>query len=170
MNFGGTVISVKTNTQIKKKQGGGTYNGYQLVFRNEAGEIKTIEKAMQSLTYTPSVADTLNNLKEDETFNGTMEKEDGFWNVKTLSKGDFVGDAAPTESAKKETYTPRSPAVGGKVVGSTYETPEERKLKQRLIVRQSSLNQAMIYFASGDISDALELAEKLEAWVYRGLE
>ncbi len=166
----GTVLDVKIDTDIKGRSK--TYKGYQVAYRTDAGEIRTLEKAMQSLTYTPSVREALQGLVVGDRFHAVLEKEGDFLNVKSLAKGDFSGSELPpqtsgAQSSSSSGYT-KAP---GKVVGNTYETPEERKLKQRLIVRQAAINQALEYSQDDvSINDILARAEHFENWVYRGLE
>lgn len=165
MNFGGTVVQIKLNTQIKKRAGG-TYVGYQLVYNNEAGELKTLEKAMASLKFTPSVADTLNNLAAGDEFNGTMEKDGQFWNVTSLSKGSFVGDVAVEKPAQAKNDSIGSSGARAKTVGRSDPV-------QKMIVRQNSLSNAVAYVGNGHnatVDEVIAIAEQFETWVFRGLE
>jgi phage-related minor tail protein len=62
-------------------------------------------------------------------------------------------------------------ATGGKVVGSTYETAEERKLKQMLIVKQSSIGSAIEYLKHDpanrfSISEVIDTAQAFVDYVY----
>lgn len=171
----GTVVDIGIDVDIKKRAGG-TYKGYRLSYKAPDGQIKTIEKAMQSLSFYPAVNDTLRQLAVGDEFTVSMEKNDaGFWDVKALSKGAFVSETNPSpiaQEGKPSETTGRKSSVGTKVT-STYETPEERKLKQRLIVRQSSFNQAVDFAADVMVlkrDEIFKLAEEIEAWVYRGLD
>jgi hypothetical protein len=90
-------------------------------------------------------------------FTVTKEKVNDFW---TWVKVDIMSDK-PTAAA------PTS-AAGYK---STYETPEERARRQVLIVRQSSLANAVAMLspgAKGSIKkeDVLVLAQQLSEWVF----
>ena len=64
------------------------------------------------------------------------------------------------------------PNVKGKVIGSNYETPEERARRQVYIIRQSSIASAINYFemlrpltVSPDVEDVIEVAKAFEAHV-----
>lgn len=169
-----TVVDKQINIDIKKRAGG-TYKGYQIVYRTPEGQIETLAKTMQSLKFSPSVEQAVNDLQIGDKFTVTQQKnENGFLDVVSITKGDFASDvpvSAP-DSAPVQTI---SRPVGGKVVGSNYETPEERKLKQRLIVRQAALNQALEYSrlcvdGPATQDEIKSYAEQFENWVYRGLE
>jgi hypothetical protein len=64
-----------------------------------------------------------------------------------------------------------APAAGGKVVGSTYETAEERKIKQLYIIKQSSISNAIDYLKHDpdnrfSISDVIDTAQAFVDYVY----
>ena len=46
----GTVVAVEIDVPVKKN-GGGTYQGWSLVYKDNTGEIKTMSKHMNSLKY-----------------------------------------------------------------------------------------------------------------------
>lgn len=65
-------------------------------------------------------------------------------------------------------------AAGGKVVGSNWETPEERARRQVMIVRQSSISNAIALLAAIhpkgipdtiDVAEVTALANGFEQWV-----
>lgn len=80
-------------------------------------------------------------------------------------KKDDTGNWQWTDAVKADQSTPAATTSGG-TMKSTYETPEERAYKQKVIVRQSCLAQA-IQFAAEDEDLTLKRAEKFEAWVTR---
>ena len=68
-----------------------------------------------------------------------------------------------------------SPAAATKVIGSNYETADERALKQRYIVRQSSIANALTYYTDTtkpmpDVEHILKIAKKFEEYVFSPLE
>jgi hypothetical protein len=102
------------------------------------------------------------------SFTITKEKVNDFW---TWTKVDIMTDkpttpaAATSAAGYKSTY--ETPA-GYK---STYETPEERARRQVLIVRQSSLTNAVAILSPGakgalKKEDVLVLAQQLSEWVF----
>lgn len=177
----GKVIQVKLNTNIPyAPQSGkaGGYSGYKILYENDNGETKEIAKAMASLKYTPAIREVLESLKPEDEFTLVQEKDEkGYLQVRSLVKGRdenaTFGAAAQQEAAQPPAYqgNARSTVVGGRTGGNTYETPDERKVKQRLIVRQSSFAQAQqLLQIDTPLDELFETASKIEAWVYRGLE
>ena len=73
------------------------------------------------------------------------EKQGDFWNVMSINKTDGMEvPHIPDRVAAPAAPTTSKPA--GKVLGSTYDTPEERAKKQVYIVRQSSITASLGYF------------------------
>lgn len=95
----------------------------------------------------------------------------GYWQWNKVSK-------EPLESEGNDSPAPKASKgreeKGGKVVGSNYETPQERGRKQVFIVRQSSFDRAMDSRGDldptkkTDLAKIFTLAENIEAWVFRG--
>lgn len=90
-----------------------------------------------------------------------LEKNDkGFWNI----------TAVDVEGADKVSASPGKPAQG--VQRSNFETTEERAARQKLIVKQSCLAQAVSYHASStpettiSHEDVLKTADVFVAWVH----
>ena len=107
----------------------------------------------------PAVFDVVKDAKAGEEYDVKLTKDDkGYWNWASLAP---AGDA-PKEAPK---------AAGGKVVGSNYETPEERKLRQLLIVKQSSIANALefVKMSQADgitIKGVLDVAQEFVDYVY----
>ena len=82
------------------------------------------------------------------------------WARVQVVENDAPEKAAPTASPP------------GRVIGSNYETPEERKQRQLLIVRQSSIANALEYMKDtrkeGDygVMDVLSIAQEFVDFVY----
>jgi hypothetical protein len=172
----GKVIQVKINTTVpyaptSGKTGG--YLGYQVIYTDARdGTVKTLSKAMASLKFTPAIRDVLESLKPDDDFTVVQEKVGNFLEVRSIAKGI---DENAAFSAAVAAEVPPAPGYKSptpvRPTGNTYETPEERKLKQRLIVRQSALNQAIDFHqGNGNLTEIKETAEVIEEWVYRGLD
>jgi hypothetical protein len=156
----GTVISVSLSTQVKK-QAGGTYEAWELVYKNADGQIESIQKPVQGLKFNPSLKDSLASLSTGDAVTISLEKNAGnFWEVKTITKG-----------IVEVSNEPKSAAAGvNKVTGSNYETPAERANRQTLIVRQSCLAQAVatatIHGAKvANVVDILKVADQYVNWV-----
>lgn len=111
----------------------------------------------------------------------SFSNPDSFAKVQTLNPGDVVevtvtkNDQGFNQWAKVEKVdgaaAPAKAATAGKVLGSTYETPEERKIKQLHIARQSSISNAIAILSPGaktklDVDEVLDVAEQLVDFIY----
>ncbi len=173
----GSVISYTPSTKVNK-QGGGTYDAWELVYRNNSNEVKSVIKPATGLRFNPSLKNGLAALSPGDQFTLVMEKEGEFWNPKSVEKGikdvQDVGASGPAQAAAKDGN--RAPAREGKVTGSNYETPEERAKKQVVIVRQGVLNAAIELLKANKVEGvvlsheaAVEVAKEFEKYVYKDL-
>jgi hypothetical protein len=104
-----------------------------------------------------------------------------FEQVKGLKSGDVINveitknDAGFNQWAKITMEGANPPAAAGistpstgKVVGSNYETKEERAARQVLIVRQSSLKEAVSFHSNKNVAeeDILNTAQRFADWVF----
>lgn len=158
----GKVIQINLDTQVAKKDGG-SYPGWQLIFSDPNGKVETVAKHKSSLTRSPAVGSGLKSLSAGDDFTMEMEKGDaGFWEVVSIRKGSDL-PATKSEGQVRAVSNTRS-------APSTYETTEERSLRQVLIVRQSSVAQAIAATPGGELKTILKTAEKIEDHVWRGYE
>lgn len=153
-----TVQGVSTQT-INKGGKSRPYSEAKVEFLNERGEPKSW--TVRSFT-NPSVFKTLSEATQGQQYEiSTIKNDKDFteWTSATLSSSDH---RAPAASASKPS---------GGVQRSTYETPEERAVRQRLIVRQSSLAQAIEYLkyqgGNGTEDTAMQIADQFAEWVYK---
>lgn len=104
----------------------------------------------------PSVYNTIKGLSEGDQINVEFVKDDKYFNWATVEKAS--GLVAPTTE---------SPALGASkpVARTTYETPEERAIKQVYIIKQSCLAQAVAYDKEADIEMLLNTAQQFVDWV-----
>ena len=163
MNISGKVIQVAIDVDVKKN-GGGTYKGWKLVYEQTDGEVKTIQKHMNSLKYAAPLANGLKELSPGDTFNMEMEKEGDFWNPKSI----FKGAAAPSIK-QPDVATGHKPTTTS-TAGSTYATKEERAQTQKYIVRQSSITSALKLLEVTGVkkattNDVIKLAMEFESFV-----
>lgn len=91
-------------------------------------------------------------------------EKSGYWDWVGIERNDQVKGQDSERKSSKPT--------GGKVIGSNYETPEERAKRQVFIIRQSSISSAIEYFKAKDpkgteksVSDVLEVARDFEEYV-----
>jgi hypothetical protein len=169
MNILGNVISYNPNTKVAK-QGGGTYDAWELVYRTTENEVKTVTKPATGLRFNKALANGLADLKPGEDFTLTMEKKGQFWEAQAVGKGHNETTSEVPQAAAK-TDGNRSEVRGGKVTGSNYETPEERAKKQVLIIRQSSIRDAISLLARDGaqpkVDEIIEVAKELEKHVWK---
>jgi hypothetical protein len=146
----GVVVEIKADMEFLNAAGK-AYKGTRFTYSDDrSGDIKAQKFHENVMKYSPEVAKGLNTLVKDDEFTMVKEKKEGsdFWNAISISKGrdtGVVNTAAPTAGKA----APTKPFV------STYETKEERAIRQRLIVAQSSLSTAI-----GCLSDKDKLSEK----------
>ena len=103
----------------------------------------------------PSVFKTLDGASINESFDVAVSK-----NAKGYDVWSSIGAVGTIKA------TP-----GTKVLGSNYETADERALKQRYIVRQSSIANAIALFGdSTKVETILNVAKQFEEYVFSPLE
>lgn len=146
------------NSEFTKTAKGGYSTGV-VSYINDRGESKTW-KLMSFAN--PKVFDTLKTAKNGDKFDITTGKNDKDFTVwADAQKVEGGGDASPAKAS----------ATGYKPTVSTYETKEERAVKQRLIVRQSSLSNAIQVLTTGaksppELNAIRDLADHFVAYVY----
>ena len=98
----------------------------------------------------PKVFQTVKEMQPGEEYDVTVIKNDkGYNEWSSITKS--TGDAAPANKA-----------AGSTTVRSTYETPEERKLRQLYIIRQSSISNAIELYTKVNVRTDLTLREHTE--------
>ena len=164
MQVQGIVIAVSLETNVKKKDGG-TYKGWELIYKSTDGETRTIAKPATSLTYNAALKKSLGDLKQGDEFTLEQEKNAaGFYDIKSIVKG-FSEVSLQANAAQG---APNGGQKSPQAV-SNYETRDERNARQRLIVRQSSLAQAVDVLTAAKIYDTVVikgLAEDFTDWVF----
>lgn len=151
------VVSVNRE-EVPNKNGKGTYGKLTVAYRNDQG--KLAEKPLLSFT-NPAVFKAFEKAEAGDEINVKSEKVGDYWNwTALLAEGDV---SQATTSANTSTTT--------KVTGSNYETKEERALKQRYIVKQSSISAAVAILTTGaktapSVKDVLALADEFVEYVF----
>jgi len=142
-----TVLNVSEPQKIK------TYFTIEVNYKNEKGD--TQGKKLMSFS-APSVYATMKEAQAGEQYDITVRKEGDYWNWVEAKKADGASKPVGSQSS--------SPAK------SNYETTEERAKRQRLIVRQSSLTNAVAILTVGakalKAEDVKVLANELTDWVF----
>lgn len=140
-------------TSFTKTAKGG-YSQMAISYVDERGGNKTWKIFSFS---NPKVFDTFKNAKEGEVYEISTRKNDK--DFTEWAAADKVGEGTGKPAATK------TPVV------SQYETRDERNLRQRLIVRQSCLSNAINMLTPGakaalTLADVAELADSLVSYVY----
>ena len=155
----GKIVSIDLNATITKAQGG-TYKGAEIVFKDANGKVQTKNIHENGLKYAPAVKNGLESLEPGDNFTVEMEKKDDFWTWISIKKG------IEQEENKKPT-TQQSTTTKS----TSWETAEERAARQKLIVRQSSLTNALAFLVlkgktHATEEDVLETATTFYNWVF----
>jgi hypothetical protein len=96
----------------------------------------------------------LKGAEAGQEFDVKLEQKNGFWNWVEVNP---ANGAAPQASGDFQSRK------------SSFETPEERALKNTRITRMSCLAQAVAFSGVGEhnVENVLEIAEQFEGWVNR---
>jgi len=140
------------NTHAAKN--GRSYQSIEVTYKNEQGQ--TQSKKLMSFS-NPTVFNHIRDLTKGDALNVTTEKDaNGYWQWTGIGGDNTV---AETKQA--------TPATGGRVTGSNYETKEERAARQVYIIRQSSLSTAVELLGTGSkVTDVIATAKEFEAYVF----
>lgn len=135
-------------------KGRSKYQKATVTYTTAGGETRT--QSIMSFA-NPEVFKTIQTFKTGDVVDVTLTKNDaGYVNWAKVVLAGAAKAAAP---------------AGGKVVGSNYETPDERKLRQMYIIKQSSIANAIDYFKARnqtefDINMLLGVAQDFVDFVY----
>lgn len=148
------IIDVGTPESVKT--GKGQYQTLQVSFKNEQGQVQG--KKLMSFS-NPSVFKEIQGFSKGDRVDVATVKEGDYWQWKAIAK---EGEALPKIEGAKP-----AASGGGKVIGSNYETAEERARRQVYIIRQSSLSTAVELLGSGkSVKDVIDTAKQFEAYVF----
>jgi hypothetical protein len=140
-----------------KKTAKGGYSQMEISYLDERGGNKTWKIFSFS---NPKVFDTFKAAKEGEVYEITTRKNDK--DFTEWAAADKVGESS---GAGKPTAAAKTPVV------SQYETRDERNQRQRFIIRQSCLSNAIAMLSPGskgalNLADVAALADSLVSYVY----
>lgn len=174
------VLSVGRETKIPTDKGG--YHAVEIAYKDNG---KVFGKRLVDYKY-PLVYKQVLGLKQGDQIEVMQDKEAGsdgreYWQWQELKLFSGQGEPVSSEVATSPKVSTAAPAAAvskttGRVLGSNYETPEERAARQVYIVRQSSITAALKYFEqtrdvnSYTIADVVNLAEQLKEYVFNGTE
>ena len=157
------IINVQAATKPTKT--GKTYVQLDVAYKNLTRDGK-IEGKMIMPFQNPDVHANLQKATMGQVFEVTTVKEGEYWQWSNVQEVAKEGNMEPQTSAASSGYASK----GTPSPKSTYETPEERAARQRLIVRQSCLSNAVetlkVDKKGVDPTEALKLAERYVGWVF----
>lgn len=156
-----TVIDVGTpNTHTAKN--GRSYQSMEVTYKGENGNVAS--KKLMSFA-NPEVFKQASTWEKGANVNINAQKDDnGYWQwVGILGDGE-----TPPVTQQAQASTSSKPST--RVTGSNYETKEERAERQVMIVRQSSLSNAVATFAldgtKATPKQVISLARTYEDYVF----
>jgi len=157
------IVNVGAPAFVKTAKGG--YNIMEVAYKTD-GKV-TGKKILDFVS--PEVYNTLLAAQSGAKYVVEMEKnEKGFFEWLSLTSG---GEGGGTTSASPAPAPSPGGAGKGRVVGNTYETPEERALNRAAIIRQSSINMALEYvtISVSTLAEVLTTAGHIEDYIYDNL-
>ena len=163
------IVNVTPPVFIKTVKGG--YNVLEVAFKQDGrvGGKKFMDFAA------PGVYNLLETAKAGDIFDVVSEKNaKGYIDWVSVNPGAAAEAGQEVAQADSGATAPAAAKPGysgkGRVVGSTYETAEERATKQAVIVRQATLNAAIEFVGETSIGEVLKVANKFEDYVYTDLQ
>ena len=153
------IVNVEVSTPAGKK-----YQMAEVVYKQEYNGKQDVKTKKVMSFANPAVFATVKEAKSGEQYELTQVKEGEYWQWTKLEKIDGSVQAAAPATTGSTSRTAASYS------GRDFETKEERADRQRLIVRQSSLSNAINILSPGsksalDTKAVLSLADELVAWV-----
>lgn len=149
----------------------GSYQKADTAYKNLTFQGKVEGKQIFSFGATADSFKTLSTAQPGEVYEVTVVKNDkGYLDWVKMTKA-VAGEASPTTPAPAGSQKSVGLATASPAGRSTYETPEERAIKQVYIVRQSSLSTAERLLSVGAkappaVEKVIETARKLEDYVF----
>ena len=153
------IINVQTTTKPTAK---GSYQQLDVAYKNLDFQGKVEGRKIMSFT-NKEVFATLSKATNGQVYEITRVKEGEYWQWSAaVLQGDDGGGTNMTQSVSNASKPSASPK-------STYETPEERASRQRMIVRQSSISNAIetlkVEKKAVDTKDVIKVAQQYFDWV-----
>lgn len=161
------ILAVDTKVVAEGKK---NYTQLDVSYKNLDFQGKVEGKKIISFA-SPDVFQALKDAKAGDEFDVTKGEKSaqGFvpWTRCTPATGDSASESQEKPAVQSGNGTGQRVASTPR---STYETPEERAKKQVYIVRQSSISNALTYFANDeptpDVKDILAVAKQFEQYVF----
>lgn len=152
-----SIITIQevTTEFVKKPKGG--YSVANVTYTDNG---KNFTKKIMSFA-NPAVFDVVKDAKQGDILDVTVTKDGEYYNWSSAKKVD-----------KDTTERPQAAPASGRVLGSNYETADERKLKQLYIIKQSSIANALMYLGFNEgvqdhsVNEVLAVAQQFVDFVY----
>lgn len=175
MQINGKVVDVEFNVDVAKKDGG-TYVGTTLTYKDGQGKVNAKSWVAKALDHAASakVKAALQTLSKGDNFVAEAVKNDaGFWNWVDLKKsvGTQQAPASTQQAAPRSTWQGETPEERAERRALDKEKFAFEKEKQKLIIRQSSLSNAIAYMKDDralpdySVEQAIAVAKQFEAYV-----
>tara|TARA_R110001599_G_scaffold12749_2_gene59389 strand:+ start:536 stop:1081 length:546 start_codon:yes stop_codon:yes gene_type:complete len=153
-----------SNLNTHTAKNGRQYQSIEIMYKNDQGQAQS--KKLMSFA-NPAVFKAAQDWAKGDVVHVSTEKDaNGYWQWTAVGGADEVSDtrsdSAPAAQGNASTAKTR-------VTGSNYETKEERAARQVMIVRQSSLSNAVATLAiegsQASANDVISLAKLFEGYV-----
>lgn len=160
-----SIITIQEVNKEFKTKGKGKWSELQVTYTDNG---KNFQKKIISFQ-NPAVFEALQDAKQGDNYDVTVTKDGEYYNWSSAKKvdKDVAANTAPAAPSS------------GRVLGSNYETAEERalrrefeKIKQLYIVRQSSISNALDYLKATNpdgtfgLADTIDIAQQFVDFVY----
>ena len=156
-----------SNLNTHTAKNGRQYQSVEVMYKNDQGQAQN--KKLMSFA-NPAVFKAAQEWQKGDVIHVSTEKDaNGYWQWTAVGGADDTTDTG-SSSAPATQGNAAKPAT--RVSGSNYETKEERAARQVMIVRQSSLSNAVatlgIEGSKATANDVITLAKLYEQFVLAG--
>ena len=156
-----------SNLNTHTAKNGRQYQSVEVMYKNDQGQAQN--KKLMSFA-NPSVFKAAQAWNKGDVVHVSTEKDtNGYWQWTAVGNADSVSDKR-SDDAPATQGNAAKPAT--RVSGSNYETSDERAARQVMIVRQSSLSNAVatlgIEGSKATANDVITLAKLYEQFVLAG--
>ena len=156
-----------SNLNTHTAKNGREYQSVEVMYKNEQGQAQN--KKLMSFA-NPSVFKAAQAWNKGDVVHVSTEKDtNGYWQWTAVGNADSVSDKRSDDAPATQGTAAKSTT---RVSGSNYETKEERAARQVMIVRQSSLSNAVatlgIEGSKATANDVINLAKLYEQFVLAG--
>lgn len=168
------ILSVGQITKTPTARGG-SYSSVEVAYKDLSNGGKVEGKKIVDFN-SKEVFNGVQQLKQGDVISVTLDKDPkGYWQWTGFAPSEAGAASSNTVTQSRTGNVTASGTVGGKVAGSNYETPAERKLrrdfeekKHRQIGRQGCLNAAINFTIGDDLNsdEIIALAKEFEAFVF----